>query len=498
MVVTIEVEAAQGFNRVCQPVAENETFPRPEAILKRREVCDLAAPVGLCSAERQSPRGVWQHGRNSALVWLIFAASSFLEGDLLSPSVFSTQRIGDCTKKVAFCGLKRKNDQVKFFSLIIACICSALVSETIAIDTGSSKTNYMFTPKQREHSKALEREKQMQGLTDWVNAEYDPEAKKRADERYGQNTPRSSEQRNAFLGAAVARALGIEANPEKYWTARGLPVPEIKSETESDSLEKRIGEDFSTNTRQYWENQQNLKKKREGLKAVAVGWDIAHPTASRVREKAVAAYGEEMVRRIEESGELDPEFDEARMRLLLKRHPELSITAMAQMRREDDQRIRAEEVAQQKKKKVRRLQDILALTGGVALLSLCCGLAVRGYRRRVFDDWLSWAVLVPVAMLAAAALDGYSNGDWFDWGSGFFDSLRWAVFVLSGWLIYRFVHERRQPALAVLPVVMMLLFRPFGERVDFDRITWVWLDAAAILVLCWLTWDARKTDNRGA
>lgn len=98
-------------------------------------------------------------------------------------------------------------------------------------------------------------------------------------------------------------------------------------------------------------------------------------------------------------------------------------------------------------------------------------------------------------MLTAAVLDGYRgaiNGldCWPDLSRNFYDSLRWTVFLFCGFLTYRLIRGKNKPFLAVVPIVLMLLFQPMGETMNYNSDIWFWTCSISAIVLCGLAWGA--------
>lgn len=119
--------------------------------------------------------------------------------------------------------------------------------------------------------RANDRETQMARLQDYMIADRDEDAAKRVRDYYGEGVPVGSVSEKAmqyFVGAAMARNLGISGAPEAYWLGREKPeaLPEVEQQ---DDLYTEMGRDLITKTQDAWVKQQvKLQERRQTLGTV--------------------------------------------------------------------------------------------------------------------------------------------------------------------------------------------------------------------------------------
>ncbi len=119
--------------------------------------------------------------------------------------------------------------------------------------------------------RANDRETQMARLQDYMIADRDEDAAKRVRDYYGEGVPVGAVSEKAmqyFVGAAMARNLGISGAPEAYWLGREKPeaLPEVEQQ---DDLYTEMGRDLITKTQDAWVKQQvKLQERRQTLGTV--------------------------------------------------------------------------------------------------------------------------------------------------------------------------------------------------------------------------------------
>ena len=119
--------------------------------------------------------------------------------------------------------------------------------------------------------RANDRETQMARLQDYMIADRDEDAAKRVRDYYGEGVPVgavSEKSMQYFVGAAMARNLGISGAPEAYWLGREKPeaLPEVEQQ---DDLYTEMGRDLITKTQDAWVEQQvKLQERRQTLGTV--------------------------------------------------------------------------------------------------------------------------------------------------------------------------------------------------------------------------------------
>lgn len=119
--------------------------------------------------------------------------------------------------------------------------------------------------------RANDRETQMARLQDYMIADRDEDAAKRVRDYYGVGVPVGAVSEKAmqyFVGAAMARNLGISGAPEAYWLGREKPeaLPEVEQQ---DDLYTEMGRDLITKTQDAWVKQQvKLQERRQTLGTV--------------------------------------------------------------------------------------------------------------------------------------------------------------------------------------------------------------------------------------
>jgi len=119
--------------------------------------------------------------------------------------------------------------------------------------------------------RANDRETQMARLQDYMIADRDEDAAKRVRDYYGEGVPVRAVSEKAmqyFVGAAMARNLGISGAPEAYWLGREKPeaLPEVEQQ---DDLYTEMGRDLITKTQDAWVEQQvKLQERRQTLGTV--------------------------------------------------------------------------------------------------------------------------------------------------------------------------------------------------------------------------------------
>lgn len=149
-----------------------------------------------------------------------------------------------------------------------------------------SGRNYGLVPRMDLPDEQRSEAVQLARLADFMNAEYDADAAKRARDYYGEGVPIehiSAEDKSYFVGAAYARIKGVPRNPEAYWLANKQDVPDMERE----DMYEALGKELQQQTRSAWDEQQaKLAAVRESLKRMDMyvrGDDFSEQDLANVR-----------------------------------------------------------------------------------------------------------------------------------------------------------------------------------------------------------------------
>ncbi len=121
-----------------------------------------------------------------------------------------------------------------------------------------SGRNYGLVPMPGQ---ATDTETQLARLRDYMVADRDEEAAKRARDYYGEGVPIDhigEEDKSFFAGAAFARINGVPNNPEAYWHNQKKDIPDVERE----QMFELMGRELVTQTQQEWDAQKALADER--------------------------------------------------------------------------------------------------------------------------------------------------------------------------------------------------------------------------------------------
>ena len=289
--------------------------------------------------------------------------------------------------------------------------------ELINYDFKIAPTNANGAPLSAEELEQVER----QGLRDYLQSEYDPEAAERSYELYGK-TPdvKSTIDRDFFVGHKMAKLGGYPHNPEMHWSIDGQ-MPQVP---------------------------EGLKSREDMYEAIG-----SEAAAQALHEYKIAKEAENLILLEQRYRE---EINNPTTRTKQVEEPYLKKLATA-----SQQGISAKDI---------ELSGIIVLTG-----LLVTRLLANLYNMKQDKPFLITPHIIALLLLLA----------WLDMPYGYYMFLRLAVSIYAGYLFITHLDQKDSPQhelKLILAAALCILYQPL-LKVPLERDIWQWVNLATVGVV---------------